>query len=67
MTANEKNIASLQSSFDLKIQDLVNKMNQNFVVNHLLSLHLSELNLGYSSYLVYPIVLKILHDISLAF
>ena len=30
MAANEKNIASLQSSFDLKIQDLVNKMNQNF-------------------------------------
>jgi regulator of replication initiation timing len=30
LAANEKNTASLQSSFDLKIQDLVNKMNQNF-------------------------------------
>ena len=30
IAANEKNTASLQSSFDLKIQDLVNKMNQNF-------------------------------------
>ena len=30
VAVNEKNTASLQSSFDLKIQDLVNKMNQNF-------------------------------------
>ena len=30
LAANEKNTASLQNSFDLKIQDLVNKMNQNF-------------------------------------